>query len=353
MTRRALSGGGLWAVLALALAACEPLPANQSPSPDGTGSATDAADPQAAARRSAIELRLARAHRELALALEAAGDAPGAIRHHEAALAAARRAGPEGASTGHAAHEDLLRLCRSAAAPEAVVAACTAALAGGLPPPPALPGLLLARAKARASLGQLDGARSDVEAVLKVATGQPEALLLRGRLRLDDGEAEGAEADFRRVVILGGPLAAEARLWRARALARFGRPDEALAELDAAIGEGAAALHGAAWRERAAIDCAAGRPETALVAWQVWAELDPGALGELQAALAATGHLAASTEEGLGPATRAALASWVSEGCPMPAAASGADAAPESPAASAGPAPALAVPAPAPLAESG
>lgn len=262
-------------------------------------------------------VRLARAHRELGLALEENGDMAGAVEHFAAALAAAPWPLGKGQTLEQTPYGDLARICLGQAPAGAVARACTLVIPSGRFGPEALVDFVVARARARLALGELEGGRDDVDAALEIETGNQEALMLRGRILAGLGEDELALADLRRVVTLGGPLAREARLLRARILARNGAGEQALADLDSLISDSEATeLHGRAWRERARVACAFGRAEEAAVGWQMWEQLEPEALAWLEETLRAGGYLDEAEEGGVGPRTVAALRAWTEDGCP-------------------------------------
>ncbi len=281
----------------------------------GAGAALPARPADAAAAATAE--RVARAHRELGLALEASGDIAGAVSEFIAALDAAPWViGPEG-GIEQTPFGDLTRICLGDGPPQAVKRACTRVIPTGRIAPERLARLIVARARARLALGEVEGAGDDLDAALAIVTGDPEALLIRGRLRAVRGDLRGAEADLARVIGLHGPQVPEARLWHARVLAALGEEEQALEELDAVIADPAAAgLAGAAWRSRAVIDCRAGRAEEAAVGWQVWEQKEAGALSWIDEMLRDAGYLRGPAEETLGPRTLAALRAWTGDGCP-------------------------------------
>lgn len=254
---------------------------------------------------------LAETHRRLGLALEAAGDIEAATSEFEAALAVRWPT-----ATRDTPWTDLARICRRGEPAAAVARACRRVLTLTRFSPAELAEFLANLGDAHVRLGRPGTARENYRTALEIDSDNFRALLGLARLRLAEGNAAAALNDLR-LAIASGPRPAEARLVRARAWLALGEPARAVADYDAVLADMAAKpFHASAWRGRAEAHCAMGRAEAAAVDWHVWASSVPDGAARLQEMLRARGELVGPPEEGIGPATLAALKAWTREGCP-------------------------------------
>ena len=277
--------------------------------------------------------QLARAHRQLALGLEAAGDVEGALDELEQALAADRRAEiaerksaevQRKAALGEAAasglegtpYDELARICLQGDPSEQVIRACTLVVASFTYSSGRLAEFITRRGDAYAALDDPERAEIDYAAALKVDSSYPDALLGRARARAKLGNHKGAADDYRRA-IGAGLDAPPIRMERAEALVAAGDPAAAIPEYDHVLSDPESlAAHPGAYRGRAEAYCLAGEADAAAIDWQVWLATTPDGPSVVQEMLQARNYLRGPVGDGFGPEALAGLRAWTRDGCP-------------------------------------
>jgi len=283
-----------------------------------------------------LDREQARAHRQLGLGLEAAGDIAGAVDEYGAALTLGPW--PMDAATGGLAdspYGDLARICWRREPAAQVVRACTRAITSLRFQSGRLAELFANRADAYLRLGEPDRARADYRAALKIDSSNPRGLLARGRMRARAGNHAAAVIDFNRVVATTGPDRPEAnylpdrpeanylpdrpdvRYARALSLVALGDLEGAVADFDHVLSDprGLAAYPGA-YRGRAEAHCRLGQADAAAIGWQVWLDATQGGGSYVQEMLWAHGYLRGAVTDDFTPAALASLRAWTQAGCP-------------------------------------
>ena len=275
-----------------------------------------------------LDREQARAHRQLGLGLEAAGDIAGAVGEFEAALTLGPW--PMDAATGGLAdspYGDLARICWRREPAAQVVRACTRAITSLRFQSGRLAELFANRAAAFRRLGEPDRARTDYQTVLKIDSNNPRGLLARGRTRARAGRHAAALIDFNRVIATTGPDRPESnyrpdrpetRYARALSLAALGDLEGAIADYDHVLSDpqGLAAYPGA-YRDRAGAHCLLGQADAAAIGWQVWLGATQGGAAYVQEMLWARGYLRGAVADDFTPAALASLRAWTKAGGPV------------------------------------
>jgi len=314
--RRRLARCGV-ALMVLALGACKTvgdiLPGASAPAAAATGGNQEAGE----APSKSPDRQLAEAHFRLGQSLEAAGDLKGATADYETAMALGRWPLPPGGSPDEGTPQaGLARICEGDNPPEVVLRACSSVVTELRFAPERLAGFLNRRAEAELSLGNPEQALVSLDAAQKFSSGQPETLVMRGTVLESLGQDRQALSSYDRA-LFRRPGYAKALLARGRLLARMGFEADAEANFDAVLSDPkASAANPDAYRDRALLHCRMGRPEEATVGFQVWAGLNPEGTDALGKELEAHGRLPNPAVAGGEAVERAALESWIADGCP-------------------------------------
>ncbi len=279
-----------------------------------------AAQPEAGAtpgQQTSIDRQQARAHRQLGLGLEAAGDNAGAGGAYESALRLGRwQVAATAGGLADSPYGDLARICWRRDPAAQVVRACTQVITSLRFQSGPLAELFANRADALLRLGDPDRARADYRSALKVDSSNPRGLLARGRMRARAGRHAAALIDFNRVIATG-PDRPAAHYARALSRVALGDLEGAIADYDHILSDpqGLAAYPGA-YRGRAELHCRTARPAAAAIGWQVWLAATQGGAAYVQEMLRAHGYLRGAVADDFTPAAVAALRAWTRAGCP-------------------------------------